>query len=117
MQSLEGYKLNYGMFADKLPLCVSAGLVGADDAAFVLHGISNGFDLAVDHIKMLGRRVHKNYSTAYEHKEKVHKAMLKRVGAGKTLRLGAFRGRPADLPPGAGTVSYTHLTLPTKRIV
>jgi len=92
------------MFADKLPLCVSAGLVEAEDAAFVLHGISNGFDMAVDHLKMLGRRVHKNYSTAYEHKEKVHNAMLKRVGAGKTVRLGAFNGHPADLPPGAGTV-------------
>ena len=92
------------MFADKLPLCVSAGLIGEEETTFVLKGLQTGFDLGVDHHSMLGRRVHKNYSTAYEQKEKVHKALLKRVTSGKTVRLGAFTGKPCELPLGSGTV-------------
>ena len=104
VQVLDGYKLNYQAFADKLPKCVAAGLIGEEDASFVLRGLTAGFDFKVDHLKMLGRRVHKNYATALEHKEKVHKAISKRVETGKTLRLGEFTGRHTELPPGAGTV-------------
>ena len=104
VQVLDGYKLNYQMFADMLPQCVSAGLISEEDASFVLRGLSAGFDFKVDHLKMLGRRVHKNYTSAYEHKEKVHKAISKRVCTGKTLRLGAFSGKSTELPRGSGTV-------------
>ena len=102
VQVLDGYKLNYQAFADKLPKCVAAGLIGEEDASFVLRGLTAGFDFKVDHLKMLGRRVHKNYATALEHKEKVHKAISKRVETGKTLRLGAFSGRHTELPTGGG---------------
>ena len=59
---MDGYKLNYKMFADKLPQCVSAGLIKEEEATFVLEGLRSGFDLGVDHLSMLGRRVYKNYS-------------------------------------------------------
>ena len=101
---MEGYKLNYEMFAVKLPLCVAAGLIGDEEATFVLEGLRSGFTLGVDHLSMLGRRVYKNYTTAYDQKEKVHKALAKRVTSGKTVRLGTFTGKSGELPPGPGTV-------------
>lgn len=101
---LAGYGLNLPLFEDKIPKCVAADLLSEVDAAFILHGLRHGFDLAVNHAKMLGRRVHKNYTSAYEHKEKVHNAILKRVVTGKTLRLGPFDGKSGDLPSGSGTV-------------
>ena len=53
---------------------------------------------------MAGRRVHNNYSSAYDNKAKVTKALAKRVADGKTLKLGAFSRSSDELPPGAGCV-------------
>lgn len=104
VSTLAGYNINLPVFEAKLPKCVVAGLISEVDATFILHGLRHGFDLSVDHAKMLGRRVHKNYTSAFEHKEKVHSAILKRVVTGKTLRLGPFDGKSGSLPPGSGTV-------------
>ena len=67
VSKLDGYNINLLIFEDKLPKCVVAGLISEVDSTFILHGLRHGFDLAVDHAKMLGRRVHKNYTSAYEH--------------------------------------------------
>ena len=104
VSKLDGYNINLGAFQSTLPKCVSAGLVSAEDATFVLHGLEHGFDLSVNHDMLKGRRVHKNYNSAYDEKEKVTKALAKRVHTGKTLKLGAFSGNARDLPPGSGIV-------------
>jgi hypothetical protein len=104
VSGLEGYSVNLERFQTTLPLCVAAGLVSQEHADFVLHGLEFGFDLDVDHAMMAGRRVHKNYSSAYQNKAKVTKALAKRVTDGKTLKLGAFSGCSDELPPGAGSV-------------
>ena len=104
VHSLQGYHINLEKFKATLPQCVAADLIHEKDAAYVLHGLEFGFDLGVDHDKLQGRRVHKNYSTAYESKEKLHRALCKRVSTGKTLRLGAFAGTASELPEGAGIV-------------
>lgn len=104
VRSMDGYHINLEKFKSTIPKCVSAGLILEKDAAYVLHGLEFGFDLGVDHCKLQGRRVHKNYSSAYESKEKLHKALGKRVSTGKTLRLGAFAGAASDLPAGSGIV-------------
>ena len=104
VHSMDGYHINLAKFKATLPQCVAADLIPEKDAAYVLHGLEFGFDLGVDHEKLRGRRVHKNYSTAYESKAKLHKALCKRVSAGKTLRLGAFAGSANELPAGAGIV-------------
>ena len=102
--SLEGYNINLAKFKSTLPECVTKGLVSQEDADYVLHGLEFGYDLGVDHDMLKGRRVHKNYSTAYENKGKLHKALSKRVATGKTLRLGAFAGTASELPSGSGLV-------------
>ena len=65
VEALDGYNINLMAFKEKLPLCVKAGLITAEQADFTLHGLEFGFDLGVDHAKMAGRRVHKNYASAY----------------------------------------------------
>ena len=72
VHSLQGYHINLEKFKATLPQCVAADLIHEKDAAYVLHGLEFGFDLGVDHDKLQGRRVHKNYSTAFESKEKLH---------------------------------------------
>ena len=104
VSKLDGYKLNLPLFEQKLPLCVKAGLLTQANVDYVLNGLRFGFDLGIDDSKMPGRRVYKNYASAYECKDKVHRALSKRVSAGKTLRLGAFHGDPRDLPVGNGVV-------------
>ena len=76
VHSLDGYNINLAKFKLTLPDCVSQGLVSQEDADYVLHGLEFGYDLGVDHDMLKGRRVHKNYSTAYENKGKLHKASI-----------------------------------------
>jgi len=104
VSTLEGYNLNLALFEKSLPLCVEAGLVSQEHADYVLDGLRHGFDLGINHKLLTGRRVFKNYTSAYEHKDKVQKALQKRVKTGKTLKLGAFSGDPRDLPMGGGVV-------------
>ena len=98
--ALEGYNINLDLFEQKVPQCVEEGLLTRQHADYVLDGLRHGFELGVRHEIMSGSRVHKNYSSAYEHKEKVQKALSKRVKSGKTLKLSAFAGNPRDLPLG-----------------
>lgn len=106
IDGLQGNTLNYQMFAEKLPACVEAGTVSQVDCDYILKGLKYGFDLHVDESKLPGRKVHRNYKSAFEAKTKVHEALSKRVKAHKTLRLGPFAGKAVDLPGSQGrTVS------------
>ena len=51
-----------------------------------------------------GKRVHRNYKSAYEKAELVSEALRKRVLRGKTLKLGEFHGDPSHLPGDSGIV-------------
>lgn len=103
---LEGNTINLPMFENKLPACVEAGTVSQADCDYILHGLRHGFDLHVDESKLPGKRVFRNYKSAYESKSKVHSALKKRVCSGKTLKLGQFNGSARDLPGTQGrTVS------------
>ena len=83
---------------------MKAGLITAEQADFTLHGLECSFVLGVGHAKMVGRRVHKNYASAYANVAKVHTALAKRVAAGKKLRLRSFLGQSVELPRGSGTM-------------
>lgn len=101
---MEGNSLNLSEFERLGPLVVGAGLVDQSDVEYVLNGIRNGFDLGVDETKLQGKRVFKNYKSAYEKAGLVSDALRKRVRAGKTLKLGAFDGDARQLPGDAGIV-------------
>ena len=104
VQSLRGNTINVPFFEQKLPAAVEAGLVTKVDADYILHGLKRGFDLHLDESMMPGKKVYRNYKSAYENKPKVHSALAKRVKDGKTLKLGAFNGRADDLPGDQGCV-------------
>ena len=95
-----GNTLKISKFENTLKMAVDAGCgdVTHAEADFILNGLRNGFDLGVDHSKLEGRRVFKNYKSADEHKDKVHDALAARVAAGKTRRLGAWDGCKATMP-------------------
>jgi hypothetical protein len=70
-----------------------------DSAKFVADGLRWGFRCGVDVTRMKGKRIFRNYRSAYEGAAKVSEAVLKRVHAGKTLCLGAFDvSRKGDIP-------------------
>ena len=98
VDSLTGNTINLELLENKLPAAVTAGLVEQEDADYILHGLKRGFDLHVDESFMRGKRVFKNYKSAFESKDKVHDALMKRVRTGKTLRLGDFTGKVSELP-------------------
>ena len=98
VDALSGNTVNYELLQQKLPAAVEAGLVTQSDCDYVLQGLKHGFDLHVDEKRMRGKRVYPNYRSAFESKQKVHDALVKRVSTGKTLRLGKFSGSTAELP-------------------
>ena len=102
--TMRGHTLNLSMFQDYLPKAVEAGYISQTDSDFVLDGVSNGFTLDVDHSKLPGKAVFRNYKSAYENKATVTDALRKRVADGKTLKLGRFDGRARDLPGDTGRV-------------
>ena len=101
---LPGNTIDLAFFKERLPACVAAGTVSKSDCDYVMHGLEYGFDLHVDESKLPGKKVLRNYKSAYENKEKVYKALKKRVQSGKTIRLGSFDGRASQLPGERGRV-------------
>ena len=91
-------------FCDKLDELVSVGKFDADKADYLKNGVTMGFDLGLDESVMKGKRVFRNYPTAYAAKEKVTDALRDRVRSGKTLKLGAFDGDASKLPGVNATV-------------
>ena len=79
-------------FCDKLDELVEAGEFDGGKAEYLKTGVTMGFDLGLDEAELKGKRVFKNYPTAYNAKDKVSDALRDRVRAGKTLKLGGFDG-------------------------
>lgn len=102
--ALDGNTLNLGEFERMGPRIVDAGLVSQSDVDFVVHGIKHGFNLGVDETKLPGKRIHRNYKSAFEKSALVTDALRKRVQKGKTVKLGDFHGDPGDLPGLTGIV-------------
>lgn len=101
---LVGNTLNLTEFERLAPEIVKAGHVSQEDVDYVLEGIRYGFDLGVDESQLRGKRLHRNYKSAYEKKELVSDALRKRVSNGKTVKLGAFDGDVSQLPGDSGLV-------------
>ena len=91
-------------FCSKLDELVEAGKFDASKADYLRNGVMRGFDLGLDEDQLKGRRVFKNYPTAYAEKEKVTAALRDRIKKHKTLKLGPFSGRAEDLPGENATV-------------
>ena len=92
------------VFCSKLDELVQAGKFDDGKASYLKQGVKYGFDLGLDGSQLKGKRVFKNYPTAFAEKEKVSAALLDRLNSGKTIRLGEFHGNPADLPGQHATV-------------
>ena len=101
---MSGSTLDLSEFERLGPVIVREGLVTWSEVDYVLNGIKNGFDLGVDESRLRGKRVFRNYKSAYEKKDLVTEALRKRVQKGKTIKLGDFHGDIADLPGDAGLV-------------
>ena len=101
---LSGNTLKIDEFERLGPEIVQAGLVSQADVNYVLNGIRNGFDLGVDEKKLPGKRIHRNYKSAYEKADLVSEALRKRVAKGKTLKLGKFSGDANELPGTSGII-------------
>ncbi len=91
VQLLPGNTLHLPVWKKWLPLAVSAGYVSATDADYVMHGLEHGFDLGLDESLMPSRQYYKNYKSALENRATVTEALLKRVKAGKTIKLGRWK--------------------------
>ena len=98
--SLHGSTINLEEFKEKLPAAVAAGLVDQLDCDYILNGLEFGFDLHVDESKLPGKKVWRNFKSAYSSKSKVHDALIKRVTNGKQmvklLDLASFMGNPVS---------------------
>ena len=73
-----------------LQRAVIRGFVSLHSAQFVAEGLRWGFKCGVDVSRMRGKRIYRNYPTAFEGAEKVSEAVAKRVSNFKTLCLGEF---------------------------
>ena len=73
-----------------LQRAVIRGYVALQSAKFVADGLRWGFRCGVDVSRMKGKRIYRNYRSAYEGAAKVSEAVLKRVRAAKTICLGEF---------------------------
>jgi hypothetical protein len=97
---MPGNTINMKSWQRWLPVAVNRGFIDGATADFVMHGLTQGFDLGLDESKMAGRQYYRNYKSALENRETVTEALRKRVEAGKTVDLGFWR--PGDaLPSGA----------------
>ena len=88
--SLPGCSFDFNVFVPIMQRAVIRGFVPLESAKFVARGLWHGFLCGVDVSKMRGRRVFRNYPSAYEAPAKVTEAVSKRVAAFKTMCLGPF---------------------------
>ena len=63
---MSGNTLYLAEFERLGPVIVQEGLVTQGEVDYVLNGIRNGFDLGIDESRIRGKRVHRNYKSAYE---------------------------------------------------
>ena len=88
--SLPGCSFDYSVFMPILQRAVIRGHVVLQSAQFVASGLRFGFKCGVDISRMRGRRVFRNYPTAFAAATQVTEAVRKRISASKTLCLGIF---------------------------
>ena len=88
--ALEGVTIKYDTFIPYMWHAVDMGYVDVRDAMFVGMGLRWGFGLELDHSKLKGRRVFRNYPPARKHRGAVTEAMGKRVEKGKTVLVGEW---------------------------
>lgn len=99
VSAMPGNTLQMEKWRKWLPRAVDMGFVDAETAGYVMRGLEDGFDLGLDEAQVKGRQYYRNYKSALEHRGTVTEALRKRVEAGKTVRLGAWKpGEP--LPSG-----------------
>ena len=97
--SLPGCSFDYSVFMPIMQRAVIRGFVPLASAQFVAEGLRYGFKCGVDASQMRGKRVYRNYPTAYAAADKVSEAVSKRVSAHKTLCLGEFDvSRKGEIP-------------------
>lgn len=88
--SLPGCSVPFDRFLPVLRRAQSRGYVRDCDAEYVVDGLVNGFTLGLDIAAMRrrGKRVFRNYPTAYNAKDSVTEAVQRRLDQQKTLDLG-----------------------------
>ena len=102
--SLPGCTIKFDSFMTCLQRAQSRGYVKDHEGDYVADGLRNGFKLGVDFdvLRRNGRRIHKNYKSAYEVHASVSKAVKARLGKGKSVVLGeastALREFCAEFP-------------------
>ena len=89
--ALPGCSLKYESFMDVLQRAMSRGYVRDHVGRYVMDGLRNGFSIGLDRGSVVGRRIFKNFKSAYENRESVSDAIESRLEKHKTVLLG-----PAD---------------------
>ena len=88
--ALPGCTIKYDSFRTCLRRAVSRGFVKDADAEFVEDGLRNGFSIGLVPGSLKGKRVFKNYPSAFTSADSVSAAIFARCKAAKTLCLGAW---------------------------
>ena len=88
--ALPGCTIKYDSFVPILRRAMSRGYVKDHHGFYVLNGLRNGFDVGGCREALRGRRVFRNYKSAYLGRESVTAAVDARVAAGKTIRIGKW---------------------------
>ena len=97
--SLPGSSIKYDTFLPVLRRAQSRGYVKDHEGEYVALGLRNGFDLGIDveRVKLKGKRIFKNYKTAYDNHASVSRAVQARVDSFKTVNLGSAKAGLAEL--------------------
>jgi hypothetical protein len=97
--ALPGCTVKFDTFLPVLRRAQSRGYVRDAEADYVVSGLQKGFTLGVDLDAMgrQGKRIFRNYPTAYKAHSSVSKAVLARVAQNKTLNLGSAKVALAEL--------------------
>ncbi len=97
--SLPGCTIKYDGFMAVLRRAQSRGYVKDHEGDYVAEGLRHGFKLGVNFeaLRRNGRRIHRNYMSAYENHASVSNAVRARLGKGKTISLGRADAALAEL--------------------
>ena len=88
--ALPGCNIKYDCFVTVLRRAMSRGYVKDCYGNFVLNGLRHGFDIGADRDALKGRRVFKNYLSAYAGASSISTAISSRLAACKTICLGRW---------------------------
>jgi hypothetical protein len=95
--ALPGSTIKYHSFMTCLRRAVSRGYVKDVHAEFVEDGLTNGFSIGLARASLKGRRVFKNYPSAYVAVDSVTDAIRARVAAARTCCLGVWSDVKVEL--------------------